>query len=246
MSGSRWTETRDVLMGISEEALRHDADGIEVHFLNDVAKGRTVKVWPGIRSLVNGGVPQGVLWRNNFGANWRTWLVVTLLLTILWSLMQNEEEMKQLFDSVRPDRGTPTGQRLDQILTAYITRLEDTKKDQKSEKLKPLNLIVITDGAPYDDPEVPIVAAARRLDEGQFPLAQVGVQFIQIGNDRGARKALGKLDEDIGKKHGVRDIVDTRPYTGSQLTLDLLIAMLLGGINKRVDKIEEVEGAKRK
>ncbi|KAG9119166.1 hypothetical protein FRC07_005965 [Ceratobasidium sp. 392] len=105
---------------------------------------------------------------------------------------------------------------------------------------------MITDGAPSDDPESVIIAAARRLDAGQFPLAQVGIQFIQVGDDSRASKALEELDSHLGKKHDVRDIVDTRPYTGSKLTPDLLIAILLGGINKRVDKVTKVDGARRK
>ncbi|KAG8680245.1 hypothetical protein FRC09_018375, partial [Ceratobasidium sp. 395] len=225
MAGSRWVEARDALMGVAREALRYDADGIEVYFLNAEQKGRTVK---------------------------------------------NEDDVKELFDSVRPASGTPTGERLEQILASYILRLEDAKAkagsesakmkaglggakaglgDEKmkarledAEKIKPLNVIVITDGEPSDDPESVIITAARRLDAGRFPLAQVGIQFIQVGDDRRARKALERLDEELGRMHDIRDIVDTRPYTGSKLTPDLLIAILLGGINKRVDKVKNVEG----
>ena len=35
--------------------------------------------------------------------------------------------------------------------------------------------------------------------------------------------------------HG-QDIVDTTPYTGQQLTTEALTKILLGGINRRVDK----------
>jgi len=31
-----------------------------------------------------------------------------------------------------------------------------------------------------DDPESVIVAIARRLDEGRFPISQVGIQFVQV------------------------------------------------------------------
>ncbi|KAG8703156.1 hypothetical protein FRC09_004320 [Ceratobasidium sp. 395] len=199
MAGSRWIEARDALMGIAKEALQHDADGIEVYFLNAEQKGKTVR---------------------------------------------SQDDVKELFDSVRPSSGTPTGERLEQILTAYIIKLEGAKafgQTPKASGIKPLNLIVITDGEPSDDPEGVIITAARRLDVGQFPLAQVGIQFIQVGDDSQASKALEKLDDHLGKKHDVRDIVDTRPYTGRKLTSDLLIAMLLGGINKRVDKAKNVD-----
>ena len=50
--------------------------------------------------------------------------------------------------------------------------------------------IIITDGVPTDDPESVIVACARRLDQRNFPLAQIGIQFIQVGNDAEATEAL--------------------------------------------------------
>ncbi|KAG9083560.1 hypothetical protein FRC06_004481 [Ceratobasidium sp. 370] len=203
MAGSRWVEARDALMGIAKEALRHDADGVEIYFLNAVQQGATVR---------------------------------------------NQDDVKRLFDSVRPGYGTPTGERLEQILTAYILRLEAAKaagQTPSASGIKPLNLIVITDGEPSDDPESVIIAAARRLDVGQFPLAQVGIQFIQVGDDSRASKALHELDSHLGEKNDVRDIVDTRPYTGSKLTSELLIAMLLGGINRRVDKVKKVDGARK-
>ncbi|KAF8603483.1 hypothetical protein BDV93DRAFT_523264 [Ceratobasidium sp. AG-I] len=199
MSGSRWNEARDALMGLVKFALKHDDDGVEIAFLNAVDSGKVV---------------------------------------------HNEEEVRQLFYTVKPGSGTPTGERLEQILTRYTVRLEAAK--QKSggappaqSGLKPLNLIVITDGVPTDDPESVIIAAARRLDAGQFPLAQIGVQFIQVGDDKAASKALHELDSHLSESNDVRDIVDTRPFTGKTLTSDLLIAMLLGGINRRIDRIKK-------
>lgn len=199
MAGSRWNEARDALMGLAKYALKHDQDGIEVFFLNDVNTGGSVK---------------------------------------------NEEEVRQFFYSVKPGGGTPTGLRLEQILTAYITKIEAAKTksggaDPLQSGIKPLNLIVITDGEPSDDPESIIVAAARRLDVGQFSLTQVGIQFIQVGDDKSASKALKELDSNLHEDHNVRDIVDTRPFSGKKLTPELLIAMLLGGINRRVDRIKK-------
>jgi len=199
MSGSRWNEARDALMGLVKFALKHDDDGVEIAFLNAIDAGKVV---------------------------------------------HNEEDVRQLFYSVHPGYGTPTGERLEQILTKYIMRLEaaSTKSGgapPAQNSLKPLNLIVITDGVPTDDPESVIIAAARRLDAGQFPLAQVGIQFIQVGDDKPASKALHELDSHLSESNDVRDIVDTRPFTGKALTPDLLIAMLLGGINRRIDRIKK-------
>lgn len=198
MSGERWNEARDALMGLAKHALKHDDDGIEIFFLNAVNSGRTVR---------------------------------------------NDEDVRQLFYSVTPWSGTPTGARLEQLLSQYITKLEAAKAksgnpDPMQSWIKPLNLIVITDGEPTDDPESVIIAAARRLDAGQFSLTQVGIQFIQVGNDKRASKALHELDTHLSESNDIRDIVDTRPYK-SKLTPELLIAMLLGGINRRIDRIKK-------
>lgn len=49
-----------------------------------------------------------------------------------------------------------------------------------------------------------IVSLARRLDRGNYPLAQVGIQFVQIGNDDAATEFLKQLDDDLSGVFGVR------------------------------------------
>lgn len=108
--------------------------------------------------------------------------------------------------------------------------------------------------APTDDPESVLVAIARRLDRGDFPLSQVGVQLLQIGDDADvsceraqlnmaphradiqAREALQELDDGLAAAHNVRDMVDTVPYHGEELTSELIVKVLLGGINRRLDR----------
>ncbi|KAG8733537.1 hypothetical protein FRC12_018864 [Ceratobasidium sp. 428] len=159
--------------------------------------------------------------------------------------VKTEQDVKQLFASVTQSHGTPTGKRLEDLLTAYINKIEAAKQktgsiDPVTTGIKPLNLIVITDGAPSDDPENVIIEAARRLDAGKFSLTQVGIQFIQVGDDAWASKALRDMDNNLSATNSIRDIVDTRPYTGKRLTAELLVTMLLGGINRRIDKLENV------
>lgn len=55
-----------------------------------------------------------------------------------------------------------------------------------------------------DDPESVIVTAARRLDARHVPLAQVGIQFVQIGDDQRAADALRELDENLSRDYGIR------------------------------------------
>lgn len=73
---------------------------------------------------------------------------------------------------------------------------------------------------------------------------------MQIGNDSDvshficdrilltyeAREALQELDDNLAETHGVRDIVDTVPFTGEGMTAELIIKTLLGGINRRLDR----------
>lgn len=76
----------------------------------------------------------------------------------------------------------------------------------------------------------------EQLDRGQYPLSQVGIQFLQIGNDPEAREALQELDDDLSSEHGIRDIVDTVPFNGEEMNAGLIIKTLLGGINRRLDR----------
>ncbi|QRV87272.1 von willebrand factor type A domain protein [Ceratobasidium sp. AG-Ba] len=146
-----------------------------------------------------------------------------------------QSEVLDLFNAVRPYGPTPTGDRLDQLLGEYITELEDAKNKGLKKIPKPVNFIVITDGVPTDDPESVIIAAARRLDAGNFLLSQLGIQFIQVGNDSKATKALKELDDGLNNTHKIRDIVDTTPYKGKPLDGPTIVKVLLGGINRRVD-----------
>jgi len=50
----------------------------------------------------------------------------------------------EIFQTVRPRGGTPTGQRLNAILKEYLGRYEAEKKRGKEGEVKPLNVIVIT------------------------------------------------------------------------------------------------------
>lgn len=58
--------------------------------------------------------------------------------------------------------------------------------------------------APSDDPESVIVAAARRLDRGHWPLSQLGVFFCQVGDDGEAREALQELDDNLQTTYDIR------------------------------------------
>ncbi|KAG9118950.1 hypothetical protein FRC07_006266 [Ceratobasidium sp. 392] len=229
--------TRDAARELEQENALLQLGKYDTQFLIDDSRSMMGSRWDEARDAL-AGLAKTALKYDNDGVE-----IFFLNAVDAGKTVKTEEDVKQLFASVTQSPGTPTGKRLEHLLSAYISKLEAAKHkvgtvDFETSGIKPLNLIVITDGAPSDDPKSVIVAAAHRMDASKFPLTQVGIQFIQVGNDTGASKALRDMDNGLSAMNNVRDIVDTRPFTGQRLTAELLITMLLGGINRRVDKIE--------
>ncbi|KAI0331305.1 hypothetical protein GY45DRAFT_1345436 [Cubamyces sp. BRFM 1775] len=153
--------------------------------------------------------------------------------------MTSALQIRRMFDSVLPRGATPIGEKLEELLLFYLDSLDAAKASGGQaavRNIKPVNYIVLTDGVPTDDPASVIAAAAKRLDDGRYPLSQVGIQFVQIGSHRAATEYLRTLDDELQGEYHVRDIVDTTPYLGGRLNADTIIKILLGGINRRVDK----------
>ncbi|MCJ1463359.1 hypothetical protein MMC07_001966 [Pseudocyphellaria aurata] len=189
MTGRSWEEVAAVLKSITPICTAHDADGIDIYFLNksDDQQFRNVT---------------------------------------------SADKVDRIFKSVRPMGATPTGARLDAILTPYLADLRTL-----GDKLKPLNIIVITDGQPTDDPQSVIVKTAKRLDDLEAPPWQVGIQFFQVGQDKGATEALRHLDDGlVSRNGGIRDIVDTVPWNGVRLNADGILKVVLGAVNRRLDR----------
>ncbi|KAL7821376.1 hypothetical protein V8C44DRAFT_7433 [Trichoderma aethiopicum] len=145
----------------------------------------------------------------------------------------------RIFQETIPNGATPTGTRLDEILKPYIRSLEDAKRT--GEQVKPVNIIVITDGEATVDPEDIIVRHARRLDQLGAPSHQVGIQFFQVGNSSRAKEWLQELDDQL-KRHGIRDMVDTVTWGGfagrlfKRLSPDTILKTVLGGVVRRLDR----------
>ncbi|KAK6497475.1 hypothetical protein TWF481_011883 [Arthrobotrys musiformis] len=139
-------------------------------------------------------------------------------------------QVMEIFSTVKPQGSTPTGRALKRILEPYMEKYE-----RNPNRVKPLNIIVITDGVPTDDVESHIVKYARKLDRLDADLTQVGIQFFQIGSDPEATVALRELDDALGEMRDVRDMVDTVPWTGS-LEGERMLKVVLGAVNKRLDR----------
>ncbi len=149
-------------------------------------------------------------------------------------------EVQRIFETVRPGGGTFTGAKLNSILKPYLRECE--AKKSHLEAVKPLNIIVITDGVPSDDPESVIVTYAKKLDKIEAPAWQVGIQFFQVGEEAGAAEALQDLDDGIHQRgQEFRDIVDTVPWRSQNggttgLNADGILKVVLGAVNRRLDR----------
>lgn len=150
--------------------------------------------------------------------------------------------VREIFSTVRPGGGTPTATRLNHILKPYLAAVENDVERQAhghEPSVKPLNIIVITDGVPSDDVESVIVQAARKLDKYNAEPWQVGIQFFQVGQEPEAAEELKQLDDALASQHNIRDMVDTIPWNGQEgavLTSDFLLKCVLGAVNKRLDR----------
>ncbi|KAF3937547.1 hypothetical protein ABW19_dt0202970 [Dactylella cylindrospora] len=144
--------------------------------------------------------------------------------------VKSKEQVLRIFDAVQPEgTHTPTGRVLKKILDSYI------RKYNLDRRIKKLNIIVITDGEPTDDVEGPITDTAKNLDNIGADYNQVGIQFVQIGNDKEAAKALMFLDNDLSKSYNVRDMVDTVIWAEG-MSVDDLKKVVLGGVHKGLDR----------
>ncbi|XWW94830.1 hypothetical protein V2A60_002778 [Cordyceps javanica] len=153
--------------------------------------------------------------------------------------IRDPEQVTALFHEVGGPWGcTPTGERLDAILGSYMRVFESQRA--AGGLIKPLNVIVITDGCPTDDPTGVLAHVARRLTDLGAPMSQLGVQFFQVGCDARAREALQSLDNCLADQPaaGYRDIVDASSWSHTRkqtLTADDILKVVLGAVVKRLD-----------
>jgi hypothetical protein len=101
---------------------------------------------------------------------------------------------------------------LAEILGPYVARYQDyfnaTKRREKADKVRPLNVILLTDGKADDAKSTmkTIIKIGKQLDKMNAPDTQIGLQFLQVGDDEAAAKWLKSLDDDLENDHDVRDV----------------------------------------
>jgi von Willebrand factor type A domain len=205
MAGRSWRETQAALSAITPICTAHDANGIDIYFLNHRNQHAT----------------------SNLGG---------------YTNITTTAAVENIFQTVRPLGGTPTGTRLNQILKPYLAEVENSIEREghgHEATTKPLNIIVITDGVPSDDVESVVVSAAKKLDAYGAEPWQLGIQFFQVGREPEAADDLRDLDDALSGAHGIRDIVDTVPWIGDDsqvLTGDGLLKAVLGAVVRKLDR----------
>lgn len=143
------------------------------------------------------------------------------------------EQIDAAFSNHSPHGGTNMGKALMRVLDGYFD-------DFAQQKPKPLNILAITDGIFTDDVASVIKWTVQQMDRVRAPPNQVGIQFVQIGADPSATKALEHLDDDLVGEGLSRDIVDTVPWYPRKVdgrTFDgmYLVKVVCGSINKKLD-----------
>lgn len=125
------------------------------------------------------------------------------------------DKVNQIFEENEPSSSTNTAGVLEHVLNGYFTN-----------PAKPIIVLCITDGKPDSQEHVEkvIIEATKKMKND----GEIGLSFIQIGNDPGARDFLKTLDDGLEAKGAKFDIVDTKTteeMEGMTLT-DVVLAAL--------------------
>jgi hypothetical protein len=211
MRGERWRQTGAAISAIAPICTKYDSDGIDIYFVN----------------------------HSNWSHPSRGYLNV-----------KSSSDVEMIFSSVQPRGGTLVGGRLRNILSPYLERVENMAKSEKdsfgnlkdpSLAVRPIIIISITDGVFDDDVKTVVQNTAMKLHKNKAEEHQVGIQFVQIGNDSDARRALKTLDDELVKTsrgEKIRDIVDTVPWKKSSnetFNENYLLKVVLGSVHKSLD-----------
>ncbi|MCJ1282930.1 hypothetical protein MMC26_002256 [Xylographa opegraphella] len=217
LTSRRWELVRRILTVSTEIATYYDPDGIEIRFFNN---------------------------RKASADN-----------------IKDPQTARAKIQQVTPNGRTPTRRRMSEYLRSYVHRLREQQYDPDFSKL---NLIILTDGEPDPEYENPnevsdaedaeqntaanrkirkeIVNIGTQLDDINASEEQIGIQFCQIGNGDGVAKFFDYLDNNLGEKYNVRDMVDTvRCIDELHLTPEFYLKLLTGAIDRYEDNQAQAE-----
>lgn len=150
--------------------------------------------------------------------------------------LTDSSKVNSILDKLKISGGTPTDKVLDKVLSKYFTEYES-----KEGNIKPLTLIILTDGCPNSKQwlEDVIVKYSQKLKDMNLIESQIGIQFFQVGKDKDAKQYLEYLDDGLKAKYKCLDIVDTVHFEQGGLKLkDRIHKALVGSIDPKVDKVQ--------
>lgn len=126
--------------------------------------------------------------------------------------------VKKIFSENEPSSGTPTDKMLEEVFKRYF----DAKA--AGQNPKPILIAVVTDGEPNDRPATKraIVEATKKMSSD----GEIGISFLQIGNDSSAANFLQDLDDNLTKEGATFDIVDTKKLEDVENITETLVAAL--------------------
>lgn len=111
------------------------------------------------------------------------------------------DAVRRIFEENSPNNGTATHVALGKVFDTYFAA-------KKAGAAKPITVLVFTDGEPDDENALAqcIINATKQMDNDN----EIGVSFVQIGDDAKAREFLKRLDDRLQPEGAKFDIVDTR------------------------------------
>lgn len=126
-----------------------------------------------------------------------------------------DAKVDEVFRKNSPGGGTDTDKAIKAALPEYFPSPGGILKSLfggggKVTRTKPVVLIIFTDGEPND--ESAVVQAIIDITKKISSRSEVGISFLQLGNDHNARRFLEKLDNDLIPEGAKFDIVNTKSY----------------------------------
>ena len=130
---------------------------------------------------------------------------------------ENISGVQDLIDfcvGMTPQGDTPTYQKLKLHLDVFMEGFQQNLTVREREDYPGLNLVIFTDGAPegrFDDIEDVIVETAHDLDTLRADKYKLGIQWVQIGNDKKVADFFDKIDDKIKGAHQLKRDVRIQP-----------------------------------
>lgn len=117
-----------------------------------------------------------------------------------------------------------------------MRRLSSRITAREPETCKPITYIILTDAVWYPFPECrvsePVVRLLRDLGDAASD-HQVGISFVQFGNDNHGTRRLQFLDNGLHSRYEVPDVIDYEPHDGN------ILKMVLGSISPYWDNADD-------